>query len=377
MGKDSIRLWYLTTQFASIGGAERMLFKVLSGLPDPPFSVSLVTLYESGDLAEKLREKGMNLHTRLARNRWDLRLFPHLYQLARREHPHIVLTTTNAISYVWGTVIRQLGLAKQLVVSFHVTRFLRKYHRWLLKGRASFVDMFIALTPQNGAFWQNELRIASEKIRIIPNGVDTDHFVPLESGKAVVRTALGIPPNACVVGNVAYFKPVKNLPRFVSIAQKVAMRVPNAFFVLVGDGSERAHVESLIEKLGLKSAFLLPGEVRQPLAWYQAMDVFLLTSDSEALPVAILESGSCAVPAVATDVGGVSDVILHGETGFVAPCEAEEAIADYVVQLCQDESLRKKMGANARQRVVQAFSEQAMVQRYTDLFLNLANRGAS
>lgn len=372
MKSNPIRLWYLTTQFASIGGAERMLFKVLSGLPKSQFAVSVITLYASGDLAEKLRDKGTDLHTRLVRNRWDVSLLPRLCQLARKERPDIVLTTTNAISYFSASVIRQLRITKNLVVSFRVTYFPRKYHRFLLRSRASIVDMFVALTPQNAQFWKSELRIPADKLLVIPNGIDTDYFVPPDSGKAELRTSLGIPPDAFVVGKVAYFKPVKNIPRFVSIARKVAARLPNAFFVLVGDGPERPRIEALIEKVGLRAQFLLPGEVPQPREWFQAMDVFLLTSDSEALPGVLLESGSCAVPAVATDVGGVSDVILHGETGFVAPREAEDMLADYVVQLRLNEPLRQRMGANARQRVVQEFSEQAMVQKYKDLFCRLA-----
>lgn len=372
MKSSPICVWYLTTQFASIGGAERMLFKVLSGLPKPQFAVSVITLYESGDLAEKLHEKGTALHTRLVRNRWDMRLLPRLCQLARKERPDIVLTTTNAISYFSASVLRQFGFTRKLVVSFRVTYFPRKHHRFLLGNRAAFVDRFVALTPQNAQFWKNELRIPADKLQVIPNGIDTSYFVPPDSGKAELRASLGIPPDALVVGKVAYLKPVKNIPRFVTIARKVAARIPNAFFVLVGDGSERSRIETLIGEAGLRNHFLLPGEVPQPRAWYQAMDVFLLTSDTEALPGVLLEAGSCAVPAVATDVGGVSDVILHGKTGFVAPSEAEDMLADYVVQLGLDEPLRQRIGANARQRVVQEFSDQAMVQRYKDLFCRLA-----
>lgn len=373
MKREPIRLWYLTTQLASIGGAERMLFKVLDGLPPSRFSVSLITLYEPGDLAERLHEKGISLYARLGKNRSDPRLFPRLYQLARKERPDIVLTTTNAISYFWSTVLRQLGLARRLVVSFHVTRYSRKHHPWFIKTRSAHVDHFVALTPQNGAFWQSELQIPSDKLCIIPNGIDTNHFVPPASGKNALRTSLGIPTEASVVGKIAYFKPVKNLSRFVSVAHKVKQQLPDAFFVLGGDGSERSNVESLIDAFGLRAAFLLPGEVRQPLIWYQAMDVFLLTSDSEALPVVLLEAASCEVPAVATAVGGVPDVIVHGETGFVAPCDAEDALADYVVQLCRDEALRRRMGSQARQRVVKEFSQEAMVRRYTELFQQIVD----
>ncbi|MFQ3611865.1 MAG: glycosyltransferase, partial [Fimbriimonadales bacterium] len=107
-------------------------------------------------------------------------------------------------------------------------------------------------------------------------------------------------------------------------------------------------------------------------SWFQVMDIFLLTSDSEALPGVLLEAGGCGVPAVATDVGGVADVIEHGKTGFVASANAQE-LADCVLRLCKDSELRCEMGSQARERVVREFSVQSMVSKYAELFRNLTS----
>ncbi|MFQ3610610.1 MAG: glycosyltransferase [Fimbriimonadales bacterium] len=365
-----IRLWYLSTQLASIGGAERMLYKVLAGLPQSDFEPEVVLFYQGGDLADSLAKQGVQVHASFARHRFDITGVRKLFDLARGFRPDIVLTTTNLMGYFWATMLRQRGLAQRVVVSFHVTRFMRSYYRAFLRKRMPWIDHFIVLTPLHAEFWKSQLSIPSYRISIIPNGIDTDHFVPFDDTQTL-RQSLGIPTNACVVGNVAYFKPVKNLVRFVEVARLVHQQVPEAFFILVGDGSERPAIERAIADANLQDRFLLPGEVANPKSWFQAMDIFLLTSDSEALPVVLLEAGSCGVPAVATDVGGVADVIEHGKTGFVASTNAQE-LADYVLRLCKDSELRCEMGSQARERVVREFSVQSMVSKYVELFRQLS-----
>ncbi len=353
-----------------------MLYKVFAGLPHSDFDTTLVLFYKGGDLADRLLEQGVSVHAGFARSRVDVKGIRKLYELAKTVRPDIILTTTNMMGYFWATVLRRKGLAHSVVVSFHVTRYVRSYYRTFLRARSRWVDYFIGLTPTQTQFWQEQLNIPSDKITVIPNGIDTGYFVP-NPEKMALRNQLGLPTEGIVVGNVAYFRPVKNLTRFVQVAHRVAQRIPEAFFVLVGDGTERGGVERAIAEMGLRQRFLLPGELKDPLAWFQAMDIFLLTSDSEALPVVLLEAGSCGVPAVATDVGGVRDVVVHGETGFVHPPNAVDALAESVIQLAQDPALRQQMGQSARQRVVQEFSVEAMVNRHADLFRHLANPTAN
>jgi glycosyltransferase involved in cell wall biosynthesis len=206
---------------------------------------------------------------------------------------------------------------------------------------------------------------------IIPNGVDTNYFTPA-TNKQALRLQLGLPPNAFIIGLVAYFKPVKNLPLFVEVASRLLKVQQNLHFVLVGDGPERDNIIQTIQALRLTPHFTLPGACEDPREWHQAFDLLLLTSRSEALPVTILEANSCEVPAVATGVGGVPDVIRHGSTGFITPPDDPEALVHYVALLSQDEPMRRAMGTAARSWVEQEFSLQTMVARYAQLFRSLA-----
>lgn len=368
-----MRVWFLNTDLWSRGGAERVLYHTIVGLPRNQFAVRLVTLYGEGDLFCAVHKRGLPATCLHGRGRADVRAPLRLLRQARHERPEVMLTTGNLISFFWGTVLRQFGLVRRLVVAFHTTRFLSGRTRPTLHWRKSWVDQFVALAPTQMHFWQKQLSIPSDRFTVIPNGIDTTRFVPVEDKRALRRT-LQLPEDAVIVSNIAFFKPVKNLPLFVEVAADIHRRTPNTHFVLVGEGDERPRIEEAIRRLGLTQAFTLPGRQSNPVGWYQASDVLLMTSLSEAFPLTIVEAAACGAPAVSTAVGGVPDIIRDGETGFLAPPEDKATLTQRLLQLCTDESLRVRMGFQARQRVLREFSQERMLQGYAQLFWDLAQR---
>ncbi len=365
-----IRVWFMRTELDKIGGAERVISKVMLHLPRPDFEPVGVWLYDAGGYGEVLQQQGILTYQRLARSRFDLRLGIRLIRLARRHPPDVLLTTENALACFWAGVLKRLRLTKSLVIAFHITRIARRSYQIALRLSAPIADRLVVLTPTHQNYWQSLLRCPPERFVIIPNGVDTNYYIPV-SDKVSLRRQLGLPVNACIIGLVAYFKPVKNLPLFVEVASRLAGRFEHLHFVLVGDGSEKEKVVQAIRQRHLESLFTLPGACDDPREWHQAFDILLLTSRSEAMPVTILEANSCGVPAVATQVGGVPDLIRHGETGFIAPPDDADALAQWVAQLVQDDTRRRAMGEAARQWVEQEFSLRTMLRRYTQLFRSL------
>jgi glycosyltransferase involved in cell wall biosynthesis len=370
-----IRVWFMRTALDTIGGAERVISQVMLGLPQPEFEPIGVWLYGSGGYGEMLQKRGIRTYQGLGCARWDVRIGVRLVRLARRYPPDVLLTTENALACFWAGVLKRLRLTKALVIAFHITRMERRSYRVAVRFTAPVADRLVALSPAHRDYWQQFTGAPKERFVIIPNGVDTDHFTPAED-KQALRAALGLPVSACIVGLVAYFKPVKNLPLFVEVASRLVQSQNDFHFVLVGDGPERERVEQEIRARRLEAHFTLPGACNDPREWHQAFDILLLTSHSEALPVTILEANSCGVPAVATRVGSVPDVVLHGETGFVAPPDDADALTQFVTLLAHDEMRRHTMGVAARLWVEQNFSQHAMVARYAQLFRTLAGKDA-
>lgn len=365
------RIWFMRTALDAIGGAERVIAKVMKSLPKEHFEVSAVWLYTAGTYGEELRREGIRTFSGLGTSRTDLRLPVRLIQLARRERPDIVFTTENALACFWAGLLKRWRLCRRLVIGFHVTQLNRRSYWIAVRLAAPVADKLVVLSETHLQHWQTLTQLPRERFVVIPNGVDTMRFVP-PSDKRAHRLGLGLPADACTIGLVAYLKPVKNLPLFVEVASRVVSARKDVQFVLVGDGPERLPTEQAVQERMLQSFFRFVGAVHDTVPWQQALDIFLLTSHSEALPVAVLEANSCAVPAVATDVGGVRDVIVHGETGFCVPAGDATALARHVLILCENPQLRAAIGSAARERVVHYFSEAAMLQQYVQLFTGLA-----
>ena len=367
-----IRLWIIYSRFASAGGAERVAHRLITGLDRERFEPIVITLYEQGDLAEDLAKRGYRTLHAGAKGRLDMRIPLSLLRWSKQYPPDVVMTTTNLISLFWGTVLRQLRRTKAMVVRFQGTTHLRRHEPLVLRLRRRWIDHYISLTPKQAEFWIARQNIPYSRMSIVPNGIDVARFVPPQD-KSALRVALGLPKDKVIVGCVSHFRPTKNLELFVEAASRIHLEVPYCHFLLVGDGDTRSQVETAIHQKGLADAFTLPGAQKDPAPWFQAMDVFVFPSQTEGFPSVIVEAGACGVPAVAFDVGGIADVILHGETGFVVPLGDTEQFIRRAITIATTPSLCEAMGQKARQRVHAEYSLSTMIENYSNLFERLVS----
>ena len=369
-----IRLWIIYSRFASAGGAERVAHRLITGLDRERFEPIVVTLYEQGDLAEDLEKRGYRTLNAGAKGRLDMRIPLSLLRWSKQYPPDVVMTTTNLISLFWGTVLRQLRRTKAMVVRFQGTTHLRRHEPLVLRLRRRWIDHYVGLTPKQAEFWIARQNIPYSRMSIVPNGIDVARFVPPQD-KSALRVALGLPKDKVIVGCVSHFRPTKNLELFVEAASRIHLEAPYCHFLLVGDGGTRSQVETAIHQKGLADAFTLPGAQKDPAPWFQAMDVFVFPSHSqrEGFPSVIVEAGACGVPAVAFDVGGIADVILQGETGFVVPLGDTEQFIRRAITIATTPSLCEAMGQKARQRVHAEYSLSTMIENYSNLFERLVS----
>jgi glycosyltransferase involved in cell wall biosynthesis len=188
--------------------------------------------------------------------------------------------------------------------------------------------------------------------------VDTDRFAPSPERRASLRSELGIPADAPVVGTVSHLTPLKALETFLAAATQVAGAQPEARFVVVGSAPEShaAYGERLRRhavELGLPVVFAGPRDDVE--RWYAGMDVHLITSRSEGTTTTALEAQSCGVPVVATDVGAIHEVVEEGVAGLLAPAGDAGAIAAATLGLLEDPARRVEMGRAGRAAAVERF----------------------
>ena len=186
-----------------------------------------------------------------------------------------------------------------------------------------------------------------------------------------VRAELGLPADAKVVAILAALRPEKNHELFLAGAAEILRTQPNAQFLVIGDGPLRQQLEQLAAELGVADATQFLGSRPDVDHVLQAVDVLALTSHNEASPVSILEALSCGVPAVAADVGSVSETVIDGVTGKLFPADQKASYVRAVIDLLDNEPLRAQMGANGRQDVIAKRSLDAMVQGYESLLERL------
>jgi glycosyltransferase involved in cell wall biosynthesis len=208
-------------------------------------------------------------------------------------------------------------------------------------------------------------RIEGNEVRVIPNGVP---FAPAVRSAARVRRSWNVPEDAPVVGVVAGLKPVKNHALLLDAAVGLIPRFPGLVLVFAGDGPLRAELEARARRLGLDDSLRLLGFRSDLSEVYAGLDVVALTSDSEGMPLALVEAMAAARPVVASRVGGVPEVVVDGVTGIVFPAGDREALAGALAGLLADPERRRAMGEAGRRRYEERYTLERMAAAYASLY---------
>jgi glycosyltransferase involved in cell wall biosynthesis len=206
--------------------------------------------------------------------------------------------------------------------------------------------------------------VRADKISMIRNGIDLRTF---DRASAVVKGELGW-SDSPLIGLVGRLSMEKGVDIFLTAAARVLDQLPDAKFVVVGDGPDRAKLEALIEKLGIRGSVRMLGRRDDMPAVYASLDLMVSSSRREGLPIAILEGMASRLPLIATPVGAVPTVMFDGHTGVLVRAEDPELLATKIIELLQDDSQRERLGSAARKLVEEQFSAQRMTADYLNVY---------
>lgn len=357
-----IRVVFLVTSMP-VGGAETLLVNLVRRLDRLRFNPEIVCLKARGPLGDEIATE-LPVHENLISHKYDAGVVWRLVKLMRRRKIDAVVTVGAGDKMFWGRLAAKLAGVRVIVSALHSTGWpdsVGKANRLL----TSITDAFIGVADAHGQHLVENEDFPESKVRIIYNGIDTDRFCP--GDKQAAREELGLAPSDKVVAILAALRPEKNHELFLRAAAKIQEQLPNAKFLIIGDGPRRSHLEQLATDLELQTAVKFLGCRHDVERILQAVDVLALTSHNEASPVSILEALSCEVPCVASNVGSVSETVLDNVTGKLFTTGDGAAYVDAVLKLLQDEKLRRSMGIRGRQEVVEHRSLAAMVGGYEKL----------
>ncbi|MDQ0321103.1 glycosyltransferase involved in cell wall biosynthesis [Pararhizobium capsulatum DSM 1112] len=210
-----------------------------------------------------------------------------------------------------------------------------------------------------------------DKVVSIHNGIEAGRFPTDRDRASAIRHTFGIEDSHPLIVTVARLVWFKGLHDLIDAAALVLEKEPNARFLIVGSGPQLDELRAKTVALGIADRVIFAGERRDVPDILSAADIFALTSVSEGLPISILEAMAAGLPVVATDVGGISELVAEGETGFLVPAREPREIANRILRLTADAGLRQSFGTAGRDRVTKAFSPEQMVTQTTRLYHQL------
>ncbi len=328
------------------GGAEHLLVAAARTRDRERFTVEAAYLLPWKDaLVAPLEELGVDVECYSVRDERDLRWVLALRKRLRARPVDVVHVHSPYVAALARLAIRTLpSRVRPAVVSTEHNAWstfkgpTRRLNAWT----ARLDDATIAVSDETR---QSMSGRALERCETLVHGVDLGSLQQLRAARAEVRAELGLDDGTIAVGTVANYHPKKDWPNLLRAARIVADRDPSIRFISVGQGPLQQEVEALHHELGLEGVMTLTGHRADATRLMAACDIFALASQWEGLPVAVMEALALGMPIVATAVGGVAETFTDGVDARLVPPRDPVALAEAIVEVAHDDSLRASLAA--------------------------------
>ncbi|SAI27068.1 glycosyltransferase [Bordetella ansorpii] len=367
------------------GGAEAVLFR-LAVHPVQPVRHVVVSLTDEGIYGARLRTAGIEVHTLdMPRGRVSLAGLRALHALMKQVRPQVVQTWMYHADLIGGVVARLAGIravawgirnsGAHLERSSRSARLVLKLCA-LLSGR---VPRAIVCAAQDSAERHRELGYRADRLMVISNGYDLARFTPDAEARERMRALWRVAPDVPLAGCVARWDPLKDHRNLLQAIGRLVResRDRGLQCVLIGRGMATGNTElaDLIDAEGLRGRVLLAGPSDDVPAVMNALDMHVLSSCAEGFPNVVAEAMACGTPCVVTDVGDAAYIL--GDTGPVAPPEQPAALADAIEAVLAQLATRGRdaLGQAGRQRVLEKFDLQRMVDAYVEVWRRISEEG--
>ena len=307
----------------------------------------------------------------------DFKAFIDIWRIIKKNNPFIVHTHSSKAGLL-GRLAAKLAGVPIIVHTPHGHIFFGYFGPFktkifiLLERLASRItDRIVALTNREKED-HVRLRIAIEdKFVIIHSGIDLKKFKELLfNEKQNFKKELGVPQNSLIVGTVGRLEPVKGPEFLIEASKYIILKHPDTYFIFAGDGHLKKNLEKKASELGIKKNIIFLGwrdDVAKIISIY---DIFVLPSLNEGMGRVLVEAMALKKPIVASDIGGIPDLVAHGKNGFLVPPKDPKELANYIQILLEDGERREKMGI-AGKEMAENFSKEKMVERINKLYKEL------
>lgn len=363
------KILYIITK-SNWGGAQRYVYDLATRLPKDSFE-AVVACGGEGELVARLRDAHVRvIPLPMLTNKVSVRIFPTLLRIIKTESPDILHLNSSKVGILGSIAGRMV----------HVPHIIFTAHGWAFNEDRGSLARFVIKMIHYTTIMLSHTTIAvsqsmsaqikpsflKKKVSLIYNGLSPISFLAREEARRAILDRIGIPipKNTFWIGTIAELHPNKGL----SFAIDAVESIPDATYIIIGGGEEREHLENLVKEKNLSERVFFTGHIDDAARYLRAFDIFLFPSITEALGYALIEAGFAGLPAVATYVGGIPEIIQDGKTGILVPPKNPPAIADALSILIQDKKRATEYGTRFSADVRNRFPMEQMVKSTEQLY---------
>lgn len=347
-----------------MGGAERTVASLAQGLDKKRFNPIICCLNEKGSLAEGLEKVGIDVIALNKRGKFDFSVVNRLADIMKVHSVQIVHTHLWGAN-LWGRIAAKKAKVPVVIAHEHGIELYRGFvHALCDKFLYQNTSALLFVSEASQKLFLSKVKVNPAKCRVIYNGVDTTRFRLLPRTKAKDLTLVS-------VGRMVKEKGFEYL---LKAMVAVGTSRPRATLTLVGDGPQYTRLTQIKDALNLNGRVVFLGTQDTISEILSQADIFVLPSIKEAVPLSILEAMASGLPVIATDVGGVKEVVIHNQTGIIVQPKQPQELAHAILTLMNNETKRKSMAAQGRLRIERYFSQEKFLDTVEKLYEELLHQ---
>lgn len=350
------------------------ILKHLSRAHFEPYVCAMQTK-DGNPIADEIRALGVPVECLNIKHLRELDAIPRLTSYLKSIRADLVHTQLEAANILGNISAKLLRLPS--VCTIHVmpsldvktkTKLHQKVEWFTLRH---FCDRVIAVSEEARQYHLSISGASNGQVKTIYNGIDLTTFsnMDLAQERSQVRAELGIPPEADVLVTVAVLRPPKGMQFLIRAMPAILASHPNTYYLVVGSGSHREALVEEVSRAGVNERIIFAGMRKDVPRLLAASDIFVLPTLTEALPTVLAEAMAARLPLIASRVGGIPEMIIEGQNGFLVEPEDQESLSRVCIRLLKHQEERATMGSEGWRIVNQKFSIQRQVEQLKDLYL--------
>jgi L-malate glycosyltransferase len=340
------------------GGTERQFVRLVRGLDRSQYDILIACLHRCGPLLSEVESLGVSIVEFPINSLYNFRtakLFVRLVRFLYREQIQILHAFDFYTSVFAVPAARVAGVPVVLASRRELLNLRSTWQQRAIRVACRLATRVVVNSRAAGHDLAGLDPVNRRRIEVLPNCINLQEFESkLPPGE--IRRQLGLSSRSSVIGVLGNLRPEKDLETFLLAARGILDAIPSAEFLVIGDGPAGNKLKCLADDLRLSESVHFLSERSDVPDLLAALDILVMSSYTESFPNALLEAMAMGKPVVATNVGGIPELVEEGQTGFLVPPRDPEAIADRVLCLCRDSARRLQMGRAARARVESTFT---------------------